>query len=200
MEFVQPIRDAEVVHKIERRLKERKTTPAGWRKYLLFEIGVNTGLRISNMARLRVRDLRGRDVLTMKEKKTGKETMLPINRHLQRVAREELRGLPEDRYIFASAHKTRPTPKHPETAPGAEKPIDRKTAYNYVNAIADDVGIDFRVGCHTLRKTFGYHFYKHTGQIGLLTVWFNHSSENITKRYIGINYDEMAKYAWNFEI
>lgn len=200
MELVQPIRDAEIIHEIERRLCENKGTEKGWREYMLFEIGIYSGLRISDMARLRVGDLRGREAISMREKKTGKQTDIPISKKLQRIARQELKGLPPDRYIFVSPHRTKPTPKHPERPAGHPKPIDRKTAYNYVHAISGDVGLDFRVGCHTLRKTFGYHFYKQTGKIGLLTIWFNHSTEEVTKRYIGINYDEMARYARNFEI
>ena len=137
---------------------------------------------------------------TLKETKTGKQTNLPLSRKVQGVIRRELKGYPADQYIFLSPHRTKPTERHPERRQGNEKPIDRKTAYNYVNEISREIGIDFKIGCHTLRKTFGYHFYKKTGKIGLLTIWFNHSSEQVTKRYIGIDLDEMAGYAKNFEI
>ena len=167
---------------------------------MLFELGIYTGLRVSDLSRLRVDDVRGREVIYMREQKTGKKTALPLSRKAQRIVRNELKGLPGDRYIFLSPHKTKPTKKHPELQAGLEKPIGRKTAYNYVNDIADEIGIDFQIGCHTLRKTFGYHFYKKTGKIGLLTIWFNHSSEQVTKRYIGIDLDELFKYANNFEI
>ena len=200
MEFVHPIRDNEQVHEIEKRLEERKDTEKGWRQYMLFELGIYTGLRISDLARLKVDDVRGRDILTMREKKTKKQTSLPLSKKIQRIIRNELKGLPGDQYIFLSPHKTKPTKKHPERRAGLAQPISRKTAYNYVNDIANEIGISFQIGCHTLRKTFGYHFYKKTGKIGLLTIWFNHSSEEVTKRYIGINLDELAGYVKNFEI
>lgn len=200
MEFVHPIRDNEQVHEIERRLFERKGTEKGWRQYMLFELGIYTGLRISDLARLRVDDLRGRDTLTMREQKTGKMTTLPLSRKIQRIIREELKNLPGNRYIFLSPHKTKPTRKNPERRAGENRPISRKTAYNYVNDISREIGISYQIGCHTLRKTFGYHFYKKTGKIGLLTIWFNHSSEAVTKRYIGIDLDELTSYVKNFEI
>jgi integrase len=201
VECVQPIRDVEQVHEIERRLYERKEqSEKNWRQYMLFELGIYTGLRISDLARLKVSDVRGREVLTLKETKTGKQTNLPLSRKVQGVIRRELKVYPADQYIFLSPHRTKPTERHPERRQGNEKPIDRKTAYNYVNEISREIGIDFKIGCHTLRKTFGYHFYKKTGKIGLLTIWFNHSSEQVTKRYIGIDLDEMAGYAKNFEI
>lgn len=200
MEFVEPIRDAELVNEIESRLKEGRGTEKGWRQYMLFELGIYTGLRISDLAQLRVGDVRGRDSIAMVERKTKKQTHLPLSKKIQRICNRELKGLPSDRFIFLSSHKTKPTREHPEIRMGQEKPIDRRTAYNYVADIARDVGIDYKVGCHTLRKTFGYHFYKSTRKIGLLTIWFNHSSEQVTKRYIGINYDEMERHARNFEI
>ena len=81
MECVQPIRDVEQVHEIERRLYERKgQSEKNWRQYMLFELGIYTGLRISDLARLKVSDVRGREVLTLKETKTGKQTNLPLSR------------------------------------------------------------------------------------------------------------------------
>lgn len=200
LEFVHPIRDPEQVHEIERRLEARRDKPKGWRQYMLFELGIYTGLRISDLVRLRVNDVRDRDIIYMREQKTGKKTALPLSRKIQRIARNELKGLPGDQYIFLSPHKTKPTKKNPEIESGNPRSIERKTAYNYVNDISREIGIDFQIGCHTLRKTFGYHFYKKTGRIGLLTIWFNHSSEQVTKRYLGIDLDEMTKYANNFEI
>ena len=45
------------------------------------------------------------------------------------------------------------------------------------------------VGTHTLRKTFGYHFYKQTKDVAMLQNILNHSVQNITLRYIGITQD-----------
>jgi len=38
-----------------------------------------------------------------------------------------------------------------------------------------------------MRKTFGYHYYKKTKDVALLMDLFNHSSQSVTLRYIGIN-------------
>jgi len=40
-----------------------------------------------------------------------------------------------------------------------------------------------------MRKTFAYHYYKKTKDIALLMNLFNHSSQSVTLRYIGINQD-----------
>ena len=39
----------------------------------MFLIGVNSGLRISDILRLRVRDVKGKDYISLREKKTKKQ-------------------------------------------------------------------------------------------------------------------------------
>jgi len=56
------------------------------------------------------------------------------------------------------------------------------------------------IGTHTLRKTFGYHFYKKTNDIALLMELFNHSSQSITLRYIGMNQDFMDEQLIDFNL
>jgi integrase len=60
-----------------------------------------------------------------------------------------------------------------------------------------NVGLE-EIGTHTLRKTFGYHFYLETHDIGLLQELFNHSSPKITLRYIGITQDTVDNAYENF--
>ncbi|EMF0195722.1 tyrosine-type recombinase/integrase, partial [Enterococcus hirae] len=56
------------------------------------------------------------------------------------------------------------------------------------------------IGTHTLRKTFGYHYYKRTKDIATLMFIFNHSSQAITKRYIGITEDEIGASLRGFKL
>ena len=43
------------------------------REYVMFVTGIYSGLRISDILKLRVRDIRGKDHISIREKKTGKE-------------------------------------------------------------------------------------------------------------------------------
>lgn len=190
MNLVQPIRDAEAVRALESRLEAKKGQRAE-RMYLLLMLGVYLGLRVSDLIRLRVGDLRGKEVLRIREQKTGKSAQLPIPDKLRRVCRERLKGIAEDAYILRSRQRD---------ADGEPRPITRKSAYNDVQAMGGIAGLSEPLGCHSLRKTFGYHYYKQTGDIAFLMVWFNHSSAEITKRYIGIDLDERAKKIKRFEI
>ncbi len=56
------------------------------------------------------------------------------------------------------------------------------------------------IGTHTLRKTFGYHFYKKTKDIALLQELFNHSAPSVTLKYIGINQDIMDNALEDFSL
>lgn len=185
---VQPIRDIDELKAIERRLSEL-TTEKGRRAYLLFEMGIYLARRVSDILPLRVGDVLGKEYLQIREKKTSKVIELPIPTHLQRVFRQRLKGRPEDDYILASRQRGKD---------GRPKPVCRKTAYNYMQDIAEAAGLDFNVGTHTMRKTFGYHYYKRTKDIALLMTLFNHSSEKDTKVYIGIALDEKRKALMEF--
>jgi integrase len=62
-----------------------------------------------------------------------------------------------------------------------------------MRAISDEYLERNDIGTHTMRKTFGYHYYKATIDIAMLQDIFNHSAPSITKRYIGITQDEIDK-------
>jgi integrase len=63
-------------------------------------------------------------------------------------------------------------------------------AYRILNDAAQRVGID-AVGTHTLRKTFGYHTYRQTKNLGLVQKLLNHTSSVDTLRYIGIEQEDL---------
>ena len=79
------------------------------------------------------------------------------------------------------------------------KPIGREQAWKIMKNIGDRFGIE-NLGTHTLRKTFGFHYYKQTGDIATLMQMFNHSKESITLKYIGITQDTMNKARRDFRI
>lgn len=76
--------------------------------------------------------------------------------------------------------------------------MDRITAYRIINKACKLANIDANVGTHTLRKTFGYFYYKKYNNIIMLQKIFNHSTPNITLRYIGIEQDEIYDSYLNF--
>lgn len=183
---VEPIRDKAVISRITEALKDDQTD-AGKRRYLLFLSGLYLGRRISDLLKLKVGDVYGKDKFVIKEKKTGKQIELFITKTLKAAYKERLSGRRQDEYIFASTAPDRITKK--------QKAVDRRTAYRDVQTIKK-IGKfpdDYKLGTHTLRKTFGYHYYQATKDIAGLMKLFNHSKEETTLIYIGIASDEVKQ-------
>ncbi len=77
--------------------------------------------------------------------------------------------------------------------------ITVNTVYKLYIKIGRELGRD-DIGCHTLRKTYGRFYYLKTHDIATLMYLFNHSSEKITKRYIGITDDDAKSSLKGFRI
>ena len=187
MKVVQPIRDLDVLDRCYEIAREhdrhKKTGEVSWELILL--VGFNTSLRVSDFRRFRVQDLRGRDYAQIQAKKTHKEARILINPTARREINRLLAGRKGDEYILQS--KKRDFTSH------KPRPISRQRVYQIMNTIAKQAGIEERIGCHTLRKTFGYHYYKMTGDVVSLQRILCHSYQRETLIYIGViqeNIDE----------
>jgi len=187
MKVVQPIRDLDVLQRCYEIAREhdkhRKTGEVCWELILL--IGFNTSLRVSDFRRFKVADLKGKDYAQIQAKKTGKEARILINPQARKEINRLLAGRRGDEYIFQSRQKDMVTHKY--------RPISRQRCYQIINEIAKEAGIEDRIGCHTLRKTFGYHYYKMTGDVVSLQRILCHSYQRETLVYIGVvqeNIDE----------
>lgn len=181
MNFVEPIRDTQKVRDIQEYLKRTNV-----RDYILFITGVYTGLRISDILRLKIQDVKDKIFIYIREKKTSKQNIIEINKLLEKEYKWYCEDKELDEYLIRSRE-------------GVNKPITRVRAYSIIKDVGKDFGID-NLGTHTLRKTFGYHYYKQTKDVGTLMKMFNHSDPSITLRYIGIIQDEMNRAKRNFSI
>lgn len=182
MELVQPIRDREIIKQVKDILMRN-----GYRDYLLFVAGINTGLRISDLLTLKVSDVRDKNHIVIKEKKTGKTKRFLINGCFKNSLEDYINSMADDEYLFQSRN-------------GNNKPITRMQAYRIINDACRQVGIKDQIGTHTLRKTFGYHHYQQYKDVAILQDIFNHSAPSVTLRYIGINDDMKDKTMQGFEL
>jgi len=148
------------------------------RDLLLFKIGVNSSLRISDLLPLKREDFNG-DHVRLFEKKTGKYKEIRINKSI-RQAIEEL--APASGYLFPSRKGV-----------SEPKPITATQAWRVLNGAAERAGLTINFGTHTMRKTFAYHAYNGGKgvDITLLMRVLNHSSARETLRYIGIEADQI---------
>lgn len=109
MNFVQPIRDKNKIEEMKEELKKN-----GTRDYLLFFLGINVGLRISDIINLKVKDVLNMD-RTMKshidiiEKKTQKRKRFKINLILAEELYQYVKNMNFEDYIFKSRNRRKST-------------------------------------------------------------------------------------------
>lgn len=179
MNLVQPIREKEKIEATKRALLD-----SGYRDYMLFVVGINTGLRISDLLQLQVADVRDKTHVTITEGKTEKTKRFFINPQLREEIANYIQGMDDHEYLFQSQK-------------GENRPISRVQAYRVLSKAAKAVGLE-EVGTHTMRKTFGYWHYREFGDVAELQQLFNHSSQSVTLRYIGIAQEDTDKRLENF--
>lgn len=178
---VEPIRDKEDIERVKRILKEN-----GSRDFLLFLLGINSGLRISDILKLKVKDVYKKDYIEITEQKTNKYKRFPITKSYRPYLEEFIINKSPEDWLFASKR--------------GDKAITRVQAYRIITKACLRVGINARVGTHTLRKTFGYHFYQQKKDVALLQCIFNHSAPSVTMRYIGINQEMIDSSLQSFSL
>lgn len=181
MNYVEPIRDKDTVEGIANYLKSNSE-----RDYIMFMLGLYTGLRISDILKLKVTDVVNRDSITLREKKTGKQRIIKINSILKKIFKAYCSGKDPTEYLVFNTNNP-------------YKPISRVRAYAILRDAAEAFGLE-NIGTHTMRKTFGYHFYRDTKDVVTLQKIFNHSAPLITLRYIGIEQEGINKAMEGFKI
>lgn len=173
MELVEPIRSKKQIDAMKRYLKS-----GNLRDYLLFVLGINSGLRISDLLSLQVQDVKGKERISLREQKTGKTKDFPLSDTCQKAIKEYLQVRDMDAgFLFVS-----------RKGQGA---ISRVQAYRILNEAARAIGIKEQIGTHTLRKTFGYWAYQAGVDITRIQKLLNHSAPSVTLAYIGITKEEL---------
>lgn len=188
MRAVQPIRDK---NKLTEIMQVLLTDYKSKRNFVMFAVGIGSAYRITDMLKLRVRDVRKKDHFILTESKTGKVRRMRIDPDLRKVLDEYIAGKSDDEYLFPSRQRNRL---------GEPKQITRSTVYKILNKAAAKVGLYEEIGCHSMRKTFGYHHYQRYRDAVTLMELLGHSKVEITLRYIGITQDMLDKTVMNLRI
>ena len=181
MNFVSPIKSKEDISKMEDYLAKKSL-----RNRLIFMVGVNTGLRVSDILRLKISDVYEKEYIEIREKKTNKYKRIALNDKLQRLIKEFLKDKQKsNKLLFVSK---------------SGKQLYRSQVYNFLNEASKAVGIRENIGTHSMRKSFGYHHFKQNNDIVLLQKLMNHSSLFVTLAYIGFDQEKIDKSYKNFEL
>lgn len=165
----------------------------------LVNVGVNVGLRISDLSKIKFEHITKNNTIELVETKTKKKRTINLNKTSQNAINQvkiyyEKLGYPSDKgYIFKSVSRFHVCHK-------LDKPITIVGVSKEFNRIRDMLGIEYPIASHSLRKTWGYNVYKGTRDIALLMIAFNHSSAQQTLKYIGIEGENISAIYKKFEI
>lgn len=171
------------------------------RNKMLFLIGINLGIRASDLCGLRYSFFMNNDgsfkdfysLQPKKTKKTGKFVKLYFNQTVKKAIADYTEEYPVqdmNTYLFKS-----------RKGDGA---ISEKGLWKIIVDATDEAGINKNVGSHTLRKTFGRFVFhnaedKNKALVVLQTI-FNHSSPAVTSKYIGLTDDEVSNVFNNLDL
>jgi integrase len=180
---VEPIRKIEDIKSISRLLEGSP------RDRLLFVMGVNNGIRMGDLLKLKVKDvghLKEGDYITIKEGKTKKDNVLVVNKPVFKALKNYLDKVQprDDDYLFASRKGNRP--------------LQTKSLNRLIKSWTKAINLKGNYGAHTLRKTWGYiQRTKHGVGFEIICKRFNHSNPAVTMRYLGIQDKEVHDILMN---
>ena len=192
----EPIKSMDDIFKISRYLIGQKR----YRDNMLFIVGINFGLRVSDLRMLRFCNLIN-DNLTFKdsfavfEKKTRntrkrkKNRYITINHAVVEAVTLYLENTPDvslSDYMFRSVSNN---------SVNTNNPLSIKSIDRILKGFATDLDLNVKMSTHTLRKTFCYHqmvmSHNDSRKLLLLQKMLNHSSPAQTLDYIGITAEEI---------
>lgn len=191
----EPIKSIEDINRITKYLVEHKR----YRDNMLFILGINFGLRVSDLILLRFCDI-------IDENRTFKQTFPVLEKKTKNT-----RSVKKNRYITVNEAVmdavTLYLKNHPANLDdfifrpegnrhSKEGNLSRKSVDRIIKEIAQEVGLTCKVATHTLRKTFGYHQMMMSNndprKLLLLQKIFGHSTAAQTLDYIGITQEEVT--------
>lgn len=191
----EPIKSLDDINRISRYLIDN----GRYRDNMLFIVGINFGLRISDLLQLRFTQLINDDfsfktTFPILEKKTRNTRKVQRNRYISindAVMDAVTLYLKHthcklDDYLFRSESNR---------GSNQNKPMTRMSADRILKGIANDLSLENKMATHSLRKTFAYHQMVMSNndprKLLLLQKMFGHSSAAQTLDYIGITSEEI---------
>lgn len=194
----EPIKNMDDILRTSRYLVEHKR----YRDNMLFIVGINFGLRVSDLRMLRFSHLINDNMMF--------KTTFPIFEQKTRNTRKHKRN----RYITINAAVRAAVTLYLENTPGLSlsdymfrsesnhggsnnEPIHRNSVDRILKGLAKDLDLNIQMSTHTLRKTFAYHQMVMSNndprKLLLLQKMMGHSSAAQTLDYIGITGEEIEE-------
>lgn len=206
-----PIKDKDLLEAVKEQLLY-SSKKYGYRNYMIFLFAIHTALRMNDVLTIRLQDIWDEQTLSIKsscpilESKTHKIADLDFSDELRKELKEYILTLP-NRTPYTPLFPSQKTQSKviPRNKKGIPTPpskdntgcLSRKAMWRILHEIGETLNID-HLACHTCRKTAAYHIYQsYKGQLvedqfsalDIVQQILNHSSSNVTLRYIGVTPD-----------
>lgn len=194
----EPIKDMEDINRISKFLIGQKR----YRDNMLFIVGINFGLRVSDLRLLRFSHLINdecvfRDSFAILEKKTKNTRTHQRNRYITintAVVEAVTLYLENSDDVKLSDYLFRSESNH---GSNENVPIHRNSIDRIMKGLAKDLNLGNKMATHSLRKTFAYHQMVMSNndprKLLLLQKMFGHSTAAQTLDYIGITGEEIEE-------
>lgn len=142
------------------------------RNHLMFAMGLYTGLRITDILKLKVRDVMNLREIELTQKKTNRKLTITLHPYLKNALKEYIDDKEEYEYLFKSRQ-------------GLNKPIKVDMAYKIMTKIGDLFRV--RMSCHTLRKTGAMRVYDISGHdMVAVTAFLGHEDATSAMKYLDL--------------
>lgn len=190
MNSMQPIRDQNKILGIKKRLREQKHP----RDYLLFVMGINLALRISDLTALKIGDLindKGEpaDSLDLRVGKTNREQVIELNE----TVRDAIA------YYLKKTKASDPS-KFVFTAYRTGNRLNRVRAHQLTKNWCEGVGLYGKYGTHTLRKTWGFMARQSGIDLSIISEKLGHLNNQVTRRYLCLSQQEVGAVEKKFNL
>lgn len=149
------------------RMKDLFLSKGQIRGYLLFVLSINTGINLTELLKLKVRDVKNKQYLNY-----GKNKAVPISVELQGVIKKLVEGCKVDEPLFQGK---------------VGQQLDRTSAFYIFKAICAELGVQDKYSVSSWRKTFAYHYYMKYKDLSYLQWLFNQGTVEQTLSFIGVD-------------
>lgn len=161
------------------------------RNYMLIDMGLNSALRIEDLVQIKVSEQVRNGYIDIKEFKTSRNKPFELNTRIKSELKEyiERNNMVDGQYLF-------------ESRKGFNQPMTRQQAYYMLKGLAAELGIVRKIGCHSMRKTFGKLYYDQTKDlVGLHQMIHSGKGDpTVTLLYIGMVDSEVQEKRKKFDI
>lgn len=169
MTISSPIKDINTIDKIKELYKKKSMV----RDLLLFELGINTGMLLNDLLKLKVKDVQNKYYLTNNTK------TFPLNDNIRALIGQLILNKKSSEYLFQTRFGNK---------------VDRSTVFNSFKDICRELALPDSISVASWRKTFAYHHYMKYKDLSYLQWLFNQTNIKMTLKFIDVDENMNLRY------